>query len=83
MVNAGVVNAARRVQCRGGMASTVDPALQLEAESDVYRAVMRLGDMCEALRLEQGAWTRETLLAFVEQAKQRLNVVATAAPFVP
>lgn len=54
---------------------------KLEAVADTYAAVQRLADECARV-LAQPEWTRESLLAFVEQSKQRLNVVALAVPFI-
>jgi hypothetical protein len=51
-----------------------------EAHEDTHSALVCLQLECAALRRNQASWTRERLEHFVEQAKQRLNVIATAAP---
>lgn len=61
-------------------AQTAEQA-KLEAIADTYATVQKLADECARL-LAQPEWTRESLLAFVEQSKQRLNVVALAVPFI-
>jgi hypothetical protein len=55
---------------------------QQAAHDDTHYALVCLQLECAALRQRQAHWTRESLEHFVEQAKQRLNVVSTAAPFM-
>lgn len=52
-----------------------------EAESDALQAIIRLRAACEQMISVTPLRSRE-LEIFVEFAKQRLNVVATAAPSV-
>lgn len=55
--------------------------LAIEAETDALTAATRLRQECDEL-IQSAPFDRERLLAFVERAKQRLNVIATATPFV-
>lgn len=56
---------------------------ELEAREDAHSALVCLQLAAMALRRAQPDWTRESLDHFVEFAKQQLNVIATAAPFMP
>jgi len=54
-----------------------------EAREDAHSALVCLQLSCMALRRSQPTWTRESLDHFIDFAKQQLNVIATAAPFMP
>lgn len=61
----------------------VAPHDQQAAHDDAHYALVCLQLECAALRQRQASWTRESLERFIECSKQRLNVLATAAPFIP
>lgn len=54
-----------------------------EARTDALRALGLLAFEAGALEDKEYEVTKTELLAFVEQAKQRLNVLATAAAVLP
>lgn len=58
-------------------------SLRDEAEADAVAAIETLRDDCDLiLFIRDRPWTQADLLAFIDEAKQRLNVVATAVPFL-
>lgn len=60
-----------------------EPADQAAARSDAINALSTLAIEAEIAYRASWRMTRAELAAFVEQAKQRLNVVATAAAVLP